>query len=315
MLRYVQYAMLGMGLAQPGSLGALPPMAPDEVWAPGAVHHRLVYGVDVAYIDEGPKDAPTVVLIHGLSSWMGFWEYQVADLAKDHRVLALDLPGFGASGRPDAPFTPPWFAGIVDGWLGALGVDHAVIVGHSMGGQVAMTLALEHPARVSGLVLSAPAGIEVFKPGAARWMKTWWHEERALEATPDELRGTFYNAVFNRRDAGVDRLLEERVRTGKDPSFRGTAVAVSRAIAGMVNHPVHDRLGEISQPVLLVFGTDDHMIPNPVFTGGATRAIAEEGHRLLKGSQLVMLHGAGHTVHHDDPEGFNLAVRSFLGGK
>ena len=102
---------------------------------------------------------------------------------------------------------------------------------------------------------------------------------------------------------------------GMHPSFRSTAVAVSRSIAGMVNHPVHDRLPEIRQPTLLIFGTDDKMIPNPIFTGGATRAVAEEGHRLIAGSKLVLLRGAGHTVHHDDPAGFNAAVRSFLAEK
>jgi pimeloyl-ACP methyl ester carboxylesterase len=316
MLRYVQYAMLGMGLgANHGNLANAPAMAPEELWTPGELRHMQVNGIDIAYIDEGPRDAPPLVLVHGLSSWIGFWEYQVAEFAKDHRVLALDLPGFGASGRPDAPYSPPWYADLVDDWLAALRVEKATVVGHSMGGQIAITLALEHPARVERLVLAAPAGIETFKPGAARWMKNWWHEERALEATPDELRGTFYNAVFNRRDPGVDRLLEERVRLGRHPSFRGTAVAVSRCIAGMVNHPVHDRLTEIGQPALIVFGTDDRMIPNPVFNGGATKTVAEEAHRLIRGSSLVMLRGAGHTVHHDDADGFNRAVRTFLGEK
>ncbi|HMV66066.1 MAG TPA: alpha/beta fold hydrolase [Myxococcota bacterium] len=316
MLRYVQYAMVGAGLASCAPHYArLGPLDPSDAWAPGAVHHIDVRGVDVAYIDEGPRGGTPIVLVHGLSSWMGFWEYQVADLSRDHRVLALDLPGYGASGHPDAPYSPPWYADLIDAWLDQLGVDRAVVVGHSMGGQISITLALNHPERVDRLVLSAPAGIETFKPGAARWMKTWWHEERALEATPDELRGTFYNAVFNRRDPGVERLLEERVRMGMHPSFEGTAVAVSRSIAGMVNHPVHDRLGELRQPTLLVFGTDDKMIPNPVFTGGATRAVAEEGRRLIPNCNLVMLRGAGHTVHHDDPAGFNAAVRAFLSEK
>jgi pimeloyl-ACP methyl ester carboxylesterase len=318
MLRYLHYATLGLGLTASGCaarFASLPEMDPADAWSPGEVRHMTLRGVDVAYIDEGPRGAPPIVLVHGLSSWMGFWEYQVADLARDHRVLALDLPGFGASGKPDAPYSPPWFAGIIDTWLAGLGVDEAVIVGHSMGGQIAMTLAIEHPSRVRALVLSAPAGIEAFKPGAARWMKNWWHDERALEATPDELRGTFYNAVFNHKDEGTERLLEERVRMSQHPAFRSTSVAVARSIAGMLNHPVRDRLGEIKAPTLIVYGAEDRMIPNPVFTGGTTRAIGESAERMIPGSRLVMVPRGGHTVHHDAPDVFNAAVRQFLGGR
>jgi pimeloyl-ACP methyl ester carboxylesterase len=314
MLRYVQYALLGTGVAACApKFAAMAPMSPDQAWAPGTVRHATVRGVDVAYIDEGPRGGTPIVFVHGLSSWMGFWEHQVGELSRDRRVMALDLPGFGASGRPDAPYSPPWYADVVLGWLDGLGVDRFVLVGHSMGGQVAITVALRSPDRVERLVLSAPAGIETFRPGATRWMKDWWTETRALEASEDELRATFYGAVFNRKDEGTERLLEERVRMAGDPSFRGTAVAVSRSIRGMLDHPVHDRLGELSMPTLVVYGTDDKMIPNPVFTGGSTRSIAEEAQRSIPDATMVLLKGAGHTVHHDDPEGFNRAVRGFLG--
>lgn len=306
--------ILGVGVSSACTpkYAQLPTLAPDALWAPAEVRHVSIAGTDVAYVDTGPADAPVVVLIHGLSSWMGFWEYQVPALSDRYRVLALDLPGYGASGRPDAPYTPPWYADLVSGWLDAVGVPSATIVGHSMGGQIALHLALRDPARVERLVLSAPAGFERFRPGAARWMKTWWHEERALEASEDELRTTFTRVVFNRPDAGVERLLEERVRMQHHPSFQGTAVAVSRSIAGMIDHPVVDRLGEIAQPTLVVFGTDDRMIPNPVFHGGRTRTVAVEGAERLPHARLVMLPGAGHTVHHDDAPGFNEAMLAFL---
>ena len=135
-----------------------------------------------------------------------------------------------------------------------------------------------------------------------------------MEAKEEELRATFTQVVFNKPDEGVERLLRERVQMGRHPSFQGTSVAVSRSIAGMVDHPVLDRLGEIRAPTLIVFGSEDRMIPNPVFTGGRTRAIAEAGQRAIAGSQLVLLKGAGHTVHHDDPEGFNEAMDWFLTG-
>lgn len=312
MWRYVMWGMAASACAP--KYAALEPLAPEELWAPGEVQHLDVGGVDVAYIDEGMIGAPPVVLLHGLSSWMGFWEHQVPALAEQHRVLALDLPGYGASGRPDAPYTPPWYADLIVQWLDELEVERAVFVGHSMGGQIALTLALRYPERVDALVLSAPAGFERFRPGAAQWMKAWWTPERALQATEDELRSTFSQAVFNRRTPGVERLLEERVRMQSHPSFVGTSLAVSRCIAGMLDFPVYDRIDEIRRPTLVVFGTEDHMIPNPVFNGGRTSTIARSGAERLPNAQLVLLQGAGHTVHFDDPDGFNRAMLTFLGG-
>jgi pimeloyl-ACP methyl ester carboxylesterase len=290
----------------------LPPLSSADLKAPLPVQHVDVNGVDVAYVDSGGPGQP-IVLVHGLSSYLGFWEYQIPHLAEQgHRVLALDLPGYGASGRPDAPYTPPWYAGVVAGFMDAVGVPSAVVMGHSMGGQISMTLALDHPERVEALILSAPAGFERFQPGHAAFMKDYWHEGRALEASEEELRFTFTNLVFNRVDAGVERLLEERVRMRDTPEFRGTSVAVGRSIAGMVDHPVIDRLGGIRAPTLIVYGTDDRMIPNRVFNGGRTRTIALAGQRAIAGSELVLIPGGGHTVHHDAPEAFHRAVDAFL---
>lgn len=292
-------------------LGAI---QPEQLWTPLPIQHIEIDGVDVAFIDSDPSSGATpIVFVHGLSSYIGFWEHQLDHFAGHRRVLALDLPGYGASGRPDAPYTPPWYADVVHGWLQALDIDEAVIVAHSMGGQISMTLALEHPEQIDKLILAAPAGIERFSRGSADWMRDYWHEGRALEATETDLRATFTGVVFNHPDAGVERLLEERVRLGQADAFQGTSVAVARSIRGMLDHPVADRLGEISVPTLLVYGTDDRMIPNPVFNGGSTRAVAEAGAQAIPNAQLALIPGAGHTVHHDAPDQFNRIVEDFLG--
>lgn len=292
----------------------LPPLAPDEIYTPLERSYVEVDGIQVATVDSG-GDKPALVFIHGLSSYTSFWEYQLEAFTDTHRVLALDLPGYGASGRPDAALTPPWYADFVDRWLEELEVDSATVVGHSMGGQIALTLTLEHPERVDRLVLSAPAGLERFKPGHARWMKDYWHEGRAMVSSEMEIRHSFVAGVFNKVDEGVERLIEERVRMRRHPAFRGTSVAVSRSVAGMLDYPVVDRLGEIDVPTLIIFGTHDHLIPNAIFNGGRTQRVAEEGQRAISGSELVMIPKAGHTVHHDAPDAFNRALADFLDSK
>lgn len=289
----------------------LGPIEPKDLWTPLPVQHVDVDGSDVAFVDSGGH-LPALVMIHGLSSYGSFWEYQVADLQKDFRVLALDLPGYGQSGKPDAPYTPTWYADRVSDWMDAIGLPHAFVVGHSMGGRIACELALRHPQKVEKLVLSAPAGFEAFSAGAGDFMKSYWTEARATESSEEQVRANFVAMVFNRTDDGVERLIEERVRWGQSASFASTSVAVSRSIAGMIDEPLLDRAKAITQPTLIVFGTDDKMIPNPVFTGGPTRAIAEAAHRTIPGSKLLLVPGAGHTVHHDAPETFDHAVREFL---
>ena len=288
------------------------PLEPDDLQSPLPVRHTVVDGIDLAYIDSG-GDKPPLVFIHGLSSYMGFWEYQVPAFTDTHRVLALDLPGYGASSKPDAPYTPPWFADVVSNWLGAIGVDQpAVIAGHSMGGQIAVHLALRHPARVDKLVLAAPAGFERFSPGAQKYMRDYWTETRATEASEENVRANMMAMVFNRHDAGVERFIEERVRWGQSPSFKGTSVAVSRSVAGMMDNLVLDLARGVRTPTLIVYGTDDKMIPNPVFNGGRTSEIARAAQAAIPGSKLVLIPNAGHTVHHDDPSAFNRAVEEFL---
>lgn len=286
---------------------------PADLWAPMPLQYTQVQDMRLAYVDSDPDSTkPVLLFVHGLSSYLGFWEYQLPAFTSDYRVIAVDLPGYGASDRPDAPYTPPWFAGVLGGFMDELGVSSAVVIGHSMGGQIALTLALDDPARVEALVLSAPAGFETFQPGHAAWMKEYWHETRAMDTPEENVRTNLTRMVFNHYDPGVERLIEERVRLGRHESWGGTSVAVSRSVAGMLDYPVQSRLSQIQAPTLIVFGTADRMIPNPVFNGGRTRAVAEAGQRAIPGSELQMIKGAGHTVHHDAPETFNKLVRDFL---
>lgn len=288
------------------------PITTAQIQAALPIQHIEVQGIRTAYVDSGGA-GPPIVLVHGLSSSLGFWDKQVAVLAgKGYRVLALDLPGYGASARPDAPLTPPWYAAFVADFMASVGAPRATVVGHSMGGQIALWLALDHAARVDRLVLAAPAGFERFTRGEARWMKEYWHEKRAMEADEEAIRANF-RVVFNRPDALTERLIEERVRLAGTPEFAGTSVAVSRSVAGMLDHPVLDRLGEIRAPTLIVMGTDDRLIPNPIFHGGRSAAVARRGQAAIAGSQLVLLKGAGHGLQSDDAAGFDAAMLGFLG--
>lgn len=301
-------ASLGMGCLP--TYSQRPALEPAGLSAPRPYRWVEVDGIDTAYLDTGGA-GPVVLLVHGLSSHAAFWQHQVDALAEDHRVLAVDLPGFGASDRPDAPYTPPWYAEHLVSFLDVLQIERVHYVGHSMGGQIGLTLALEHEERLSSLILAAPAGIETFRPGHAAWMSEYWTEARTLYSAEVDVRRSF-GMVFAQPDEHAEQLLAERVQLGQHEAFRGTSVAVSRCVSGMLEHPVHERLPEISVPTLIVFGRRDALIPNPIFNGGRTAAVAHEGQSRIPGAELVLIRGAGHAVQHDAPDLFNQAAQDFL---
>jgi pimeloyl-ACP methyl ester carboxylesterase len=133
---------------------------------------RAVPGGRLHYVESGPKDAPPVVLIHGLSGQLQHWDYGVAEaLAKDFRVIALDRPGCGWSDRDGAGQAPVGEQGrMIQALLDDLGVEKPVLVGHSLGGAIALAMALDRPEKAGALALLCPLThevgetIPVFKP-------------------------------------------------------------------------------------------------------------------------------------------------------
>lgn len=293
---------LGFGLGPPP-----PPLAPEGIRSPLPRRSVQVQGLRVATAEAG--EGPPVVLLHGLSSYAAFWEPVLPALLRaGRRVLIPDLPGFGASDKPDAPYTPPWYAALVADWMGALGVERAPVLGHSMGGQIALTLALRHPERVERLALSAPAGIETFEPRAADFMRRFWHPERALHAQPAEVAANFLQLAYARDTPEVRRLLTERLGLQQHPDFAAVSRAVSRCVAGMLDHPVAAELHRLELPVAIAWGAMDRMIPNPVFTRGGPQDLVRLSRAVLPRARVRVVEGAGHFVHADEPDAFWAAV-------
>ena len=116
-----------------------------------------VDGVKLHYRRTGKPERPAVLVLHGATTNLEEPYMALADAFADEHVIWLDRPGLGWSERPDGPWSPRREAALIDAFLDAHGVRQAIVVGHSWGGAIAMRLAIDHPERVEGLVLVAPA--------------------------------------------------------------------------------------------------------------------------------------------------------------
>ena len=244
-------------------------------------------------------DGPALLLVHGLTASHAVWEHTIEAFADRWRVIALDLPGHGASAKPDAPYTIDFFAGMVRSLARALGVDEAVVVGSSLGGRVALELAAWYPSFTRALVLAAPAyGYSSAMRPIGRALQAFTGP-RVLRATLDE---AFQQSFHDRRRIGHvvrRRILEERLLADDFPEF---ARAVARSLGGVLAADPQP-LERVTQPVLVVWGRQDRLVPL-----ARSKALL----RKIPHARLHALDRCGHLPMLEQPTAFNQIIAEFL---
>ncbi len=277
---------------------------------------QLSSGEELAYIDEGPTLPVTqadralapVVFIHGLSSYLPVWSAQLLALAPHRRVIAMDLPGYGKSSAGPYASTPSYYAEVVAQLLQHLKVAEAVLVGHSMGGQVAQVFALRYPYRVQRLVLAAPAGFEHFTEKEQKGLEKHFDNFPILTA----VIGRLYSRALGKSPVPGGLGIDERQYIYSNAGM-AYAHTLARCIKGMLAEPVYDYLEQLRMPTLVVFGDADTLIPNRLFHRISTSEVAEAAIRRMPQAQLQLLPGIGHFVQLEAPLLFTQYLMQFLG--
>ena len=271
------------------------------------IHTVPVKGHSLAYLDVG--QGPPVILIHGFGGSMWQWEHQQRPLSAGFRLITPDLIGSGLSDKPDIEYRPDQMLDYFVGFMDALGIPQATLVGNSMGAGLAIGMALAHPDRVSQLVLidGLPANVRerVTSPSI----------QRALDTPAPSWLASFGNWLFG--GVMIESVLKEIVH---DPALLTPAVIErsnrNRQRPGMIRPlmTVRDslplwetgfarRLGEIAHPTLIVWGEEDRVFP---------LAVGDELQRTIKGSSLVRIPNAGHIPQWERPDLANRAMIDFL---
>jgi pimeloyl-ACP methyl ester carboxylesterase len=257
--------------------------------------------VNVIELGEGPP----VVFVHGLSGCWQNWLEQLPHFAREHRVIALDLPGFGASPMPRDPITISGYAAIVDELCDTLGIDAAAIVGNSMGGFIAAELAIRFPQRVERLVLVSAAGIssEHLRRdpllAAARIVALgagWAASRNDVIVRRRKLRNRAMAIVARHPERMAAPLAYEFLKGSGKPGFVD-------ALEALMVYPIRDRLPEIACPTLIVWGTHDRVVP---FRDAA------EFERLITDTRKLVFPDTGHVSMAERPDEFNAALDAFL---
>lgn len=257
-------------------------------------------GVNVHYRDEG--SGPPLVLVHGTSSSLHTWDGWVAKLSTHRRVIRLDLPGYGLTGpAPDHDYSAARYARVVAKLLDHLGVERADVAGNSLGGRIAMTFALDHPARVRKLVLIDAAGLSGQRlPGIFRLARTpvlnrllrWVTPRMIVEKNVAEVYGEPSRVTDELVDRYYDLLRRE-----------GNRQATIDRFMNLADPDLDARLGEIHVPVLLEWGARDVWIPLP-FAHRLQSAIA--------GAKLVTYPDCGHVPMEELPDATAADADAFL---
>jgi pimeloyl-ACP methyl ester carboxylesterase len=260
-----------------------------------------VLGVKLHARDGGPKDAPAVLMLHGFGSSLHTWEPWAKDLSKDMRVIRIDLPGSGLSSPdPAGDYSDTHTIQLILALLDQLGVAKASVVGHSMGGRIAWTLAAKHPERVSKLVLISPDGFasQGFEYG----------KPPEVPATMQLMRYTLPKWLLKMNlapaYANANTMTDERSTRYHDlmrsPGSREALLARMRQTILVDPVPM---LKRISAPTLLLWGKEDHFIPF---------ANSKDYTKAIPDNRLVALEGVGHVPHEEEPDRVLPLVRDFL---
>lgn len=265
----------------------------------------------IAFTEQGDAEQ-TLIFIHGLGSYLPGWSMNIDVLSEHFRVIALDLPGYGKSSKYAESYTIPFFAESVTQLMDHLEIETAALVGHSMGGQIALYIAGHSPERVDHLVLSAPAGFERFSKAHYGMFKATVSAD-AIASTPDSMIEQNLKANFFDFPETAQFMIDDRIAIKNAPDFDIYAQAQAHSVFAMLDEPVWELLPGIEKPTLVVFGKQDALIPNPYLNPQlTTEEVAKAGTEHLPNATLKMIDQAGHFVHFEQAEAFNEAVLEFL---
>lgn len=248
-LGLVALAAVLLGGCAPSFYDGVPPGAPKDAF------YADVAGVRLRFVEAG--EGPPVVLLHGFASALETWHGVMAELAKKHRVLALDMKGFGWSGRPEGDYSPQAEAQLVLALMEQRNIHGAMVVAHSWGSSVALAMALAAPERVSRIALYDAWVYEEQLPTTFLWARATGVGEALFDLFYSERADEkIARAFYDPKKYVSERFVEEVEKALDRP---GTTAAALAAVRAQRYADMQKQYPTIKQPVLLLWGREDEV--------------------------------------------------------
>lgn len=255
--------------------------------------------------DEGPRNAPVLVLIHGSNASLFTWSPWVARLKNDFRVVTMDMPGHGLTGAvPSNDYSQKAMVAFVKQVTDKLGLAAFAIGGNSMGGGIAARFAETYPARVTHLILVDAAGMKVDQgdkiPLAFKLARIPVLNQILLYITPRKLVVEGLNDAIVHKDIITNRMIDQYWDFAR---MAGTRRATMLRFQSGWDLYVANHIKQVKAPTLILWGADDHLIPV---------AAAHKFAAAIQGAKLVIYPHTGHIPQEEVPDQSAAAVRAFL---
>lgn len=257
---------------------------------------QLAVGGEVFRYQEA-GEGPPLVLLHGLGSSAEDWEYQLPEFSQQYRVIALNLRGFGGSARGSGRLSIPRFAEDVWAQLQLLGISHFHLIGHSMGGAVALQLALDHPQAVAKMVIAN--SVPSFQPQTFKQHAEVWYRQIVMRLLgPARLARIGAARMYPRADQAAlrEKSAARGARNGR---------SYLEALAALTRWSVLARLRELTMPVLVLAAEHDYF---------SREDMLQFAHALPKG-RFHLFPGTHHGLPLEAPAVFNPLVLKFLASR
>lgn len=247
-------------------------------------------------------------MLHGYAGSIWNWERQIEALGRRFTLFIPDVLGQGLSDKPHAAYTPEFYLDWLGGFLNAVGLGRASLVGHSMGGGLALSLALTSPERVDRLILISGFPQEVLRQIRGPYLK------RLARLNSGVLFGLGYRLMGRRtfrkfigglvwdRSLVTPAVVERAYRLRKDHGQAWPLWSSLKHVA-LWESRYAPRLGSVPGPVLIIWGQRDRFIP---------LSAGEELHRTIPGSRLTVIPNAGHLPMWEEPAAVNSKILEFL---
>ncbi len=268
--------------------------------------------MDIFFKESGVGEY-VILFLHGLGSTGSAWQSIVPALQQENLCVVLDLPGYGDSPPLRVGASLDKFAEAIEKLVSEMEYTNIILVGHSMGGQLAQLIAIRKKIDIKGMILLAPAGFERFSTAEKNWFHLFYRPTLIINQSKAQIKRNFFKN-FHKSSPIAISLFKERLAISLNPARNRQYAEVTTALVhAMLATSVFDRLKQIKIPTYIFFGKNDALIPNRILHKGVTTAeIAHLGQSAIEGSHLHLLDDCGHFIQIEKPEEIIRGIRLLL---